>query len=128
MFHKDEIDDAIRRVLDKGTYKISMDSRGQVCNNIFIEGLWGTVKYVEVYLYDYHTVSEGCCRLPTCFQFYNMESIHENLGYRTPMTFISLNRLTLNTCRLARPCTSNIPVYCLGNMERLDYLTEDKFL
>jgi len=62
---------------------ISMDGRGRVFDNIFIERLWRTVKYEEVYLHDYGNVMEareGLCRY---FEFYNKERIHSSLGYLT---------------------------------------------
>jgi putative transposase len=70
--------------LEGHSIQISMDGRGRVHDNIFVERLWRTVKYEEVYLHDYRSVSEARCRLAAYFQFYNMERIHEALGYRTP--------------------------------------------
>jgi putative transposase len=61
-----------------------MDSRGRVWDNIFVERLWRTVKYEEVYLKSYNTVKEARDSLTTYFHFYNTERIHESLGYRTP--------------------------------------------
>ena len=49
-----------------------------------MERLWRTVKYEEVYLHDYPTVSEARYRLADYFHFYNTERIHEALGYQTP--------------------------------------------
>lgn len=63
---------------------ISMDGRGRVFDNIFVERLWRTVKYEEVYLNHYQTVSEARCGLTEYFQFYNTERIHSSLEYRTP--------------------------------------------
>ena len=63
---------------------ISMDGRGRVFDNIFVERLWRTVKYEEVYLNHYQTVSEARCGLTEYFQFYNTEGIHSSLEYRTP--------------------------------------------
>lgn len=64
--------------------RISMDGRGRLYNNIFVERLWRTVKYEEVYLHDYRTVQEARERLGVYFRFYNTERLHEALGYRTP--------------------------------------------
>jgi putative transposase len=64
--------------------RISMDGRGRVYDNIFIERLWRTLKYEEVYLHDYRSVSEAQYRIASYFQFYNTERLHESLGYRTP--------------------------------------------
>lgn len=71
-------------LLEKSDIRISMDGRGRVYDNIFIERLWRTVKYEEVYLHDYRSVSEARSHLAAYFQFYNTERIHEALGYRTP--------------------------------------------
>lgn len=71
-------------LLEKNDIQISMDGRGRVYDNIFVERLWRPVKYEEVYLHDYRSVSEARFHLAAYFQFYNMERIHESLGYRTP--------------------------------------------
>jgi putative transposase len=63
---------------------ISMDGRGRVTDNIFIERLWRTVKYEEVYLKDYLDVLEAVSNLKNYFAFYNHERLHQALGYQTP--------------------------------------------
>jgi putative transposase len=64
--------------------KISMDSKGRALDNIFVERLWRTVKYEEVYLKDYQSVSEAYHALADYFDFYNRERFHQSLDYRTP--------------------------------------------
>lgn len=64
--------------------RISMDSRGRVFDNIFVERLWRTVKYEEVYLHDYQTVKQARDSLARYFRFYNAERLHSSLDYRTP--------------------------------------------
>lgn len=64
--------------------KISMDGRGRVFDNIFIERLWRSVKYEEVYAKNYESVRDAVEGLGRYFQLYNRERIHESLGYRTP--------------------------------------------
>lgn len=64
--------------------KISMDGRGRALDNIFVERLWRTVKYEEVYLKNYRTVEEARASLAVYFRSYNRERIHESLAYRTP--------------------------------------------
>jgi putative transposase len=71
-------------LLENANIRISMDGRGRVYDNIFVERLWRTVKYEEVYLHDYRSVSEARYRLDEYFRLYNTERIHEALGYRTP--------------------------------------------
>lgn len=64
--------------------RISMDGRGRIWDNIFVERLWRSVKYEEVYLKSYETVKEARDGLTRYFQLYNNERLHESLGYRTP--------------------------------------------
>lgn len=71
------------RLLDQGI-KISMDSTGRALDNIFVERLWRTVKYEEVYLKSYRTVEEAEDGLDRYFKFYNHARFHQALGYRTP--------------------------------------------
>jgi putative transposase len=61
-----------------------MDGRGRAYDNIFVERLWRSVKYEEVYLHDYETVSEARRQLSDYYAFYSGEGPHEALGYRTP--------------------------------------------
>ena len=63
---------------------ISMDGRGRCLDNIFVERLWRTVKYEEVYLHDYQTVREAREQLGNYFRFYNEERFHSSLGNRPP--------------------------------------------
>lgn len=70
--------------LEASEVKISMDGRGRVFDNIFVERLWRTVKYEEVYLKSYQTVTEAKAELKKYFHFYNTERLHESLGYKTP--------------------------------------------
>ena len=76
-------DDFTGRLLTAGV-AISMDGRGRVFDNIFIERLWRSVKYEEVYLNDYEDVGEARRRLGAYFDFYNFERPHQSLGYDTP--------------------------------------------
>ncbi len=70
--------------LESHGIRISMDGRGRVFDNIFVERLWLTVKYEEVYLHEYRTVAEARAHLAAYFRFYNEERPHQALGYRTP--------------------------------------------
>ena len=63
---------------------VSMDGRGRAMDNIFVERLWRSVKYEEVYLNDYEQVSEAVRNLGNYFLFYNQERPHQSLGYQTP--------------------------------------------
>ena len=64
--------------------KLSMDGKGRCLDNVFIERLWRTVKYEEVYLRDYLNAEAARKSLGRYFEFYNRERIHEALAYRTP--------------------------------------------
>jgi putative transposase len=64
--------------------RLSMDGRGRAFDNIFVERLWRTVKYEEVYLKDYRNVPEARQGLGNYFPFYNDQRIHQALDYRTP--------------------------------------------
>lgn len=64
--------------------RVSMDGRGRAFDNIFVERLWRSVKYEEVYLKDYRTVAEAREGLQRYFPFYNEQRIHQALDYRTP--------------------------------------------
>lgn len=70
--------------LEAAGVRISMDGRGRVFDNIFIERLWRSVKYEEVYLHSYESVRDARSGLARYFQLYNTERLHEALGYRTP--------------------------------------------
>ena len=63
---------------------MEMDGRGRAYDNIFVERLWRSVKYEEVYLHQYLSVAEARKGLDKYFMFYNTERIHESLGYKTP--------------------------------------------
>jgi putative transposase len=64
--------------------KLSMDGRGRVFDNIFVERLWRSVKYEEVFLYDYQDVGQSRRGMERYFPFYNCERPHESMGYRKP--------------------------------------------
>lgn len=64
--------------------RISRDGRGRALDNIFIERVWRTVKYEEVYLKDYETAPIAVQNLKSFFRFYNQERLHQALNYQTP--------------------------------------------
>lgn len=70
--------------LKEAGVQISMDGRGRVFDNIFIERLWRSVKYEDIYLNDYATVPALDQGLQRYFAFYNHERPHQSLGYRVP--------------------------------------------
>ena len=70
--------------LKKRGISISMDGRGRALDNIFVERLWRTLKYEDVYLKGYETPRELFSGLRDYFQFYNWQRPHQALDYRTP--------------------------------------------
>ena len=72
------------RILKGRGIAISMDGRGRCLDNIFVERLWRTVKYEEVYLSDYQSPGEAQLGLKKYFEFYNRERYHQSLSYQTP--------------------------------------------
>lgn len=64
--------------------KMSMDSKGRALDNIFIERLWRSLKYEDIYLKDYRSFSELREGLNNYFDFYNNKRIHQSLNYKTP--------------------------------------------
>jgi putative transposase len=71
-------------VLEGKGIRVSMDGRGRCMDNIFIERLWRSVKYEEVYLKSYETLLDARAGLNEYFEFYNNSRLHQSLGYKTP--------------------------------------------
>lgn len=70
--------------LESAGVRVSMDGRGRCLDNVFIERLWRSVKYEDIYLKDYESVPELEAGLENYICFYNEERPHQGLGYRTP--------------------------------------------
>lgn len=90
-------------VLQQQGVRISMDGRGRALDNVFVERLWRSVKYEEVYLRDYRTVAEARQGLGAYFHFYNHQRFHQSLGYRTPAAVYLAGRRVERT----RPMTES---------------------
>lgn len=73
-------------LLERGI-KISMDGKGRCIDNIFVERLWRSVKYEEVYLHAYDDVAKARAGIGRYLAFYNTERPHQALGYQTPDEF-----------------------------------------
>ena len=71
-------------VLVDNNISISMDGRGRCLDNIFVERLWRSVKYENVYLKGYQTIPEARAGLTEYFDFYNKERYHQSLDNKTP--------------------------------------------
>ncbi len=70
-----------------------MDGRGAWRDNVFVERLWRSVKYEEVYLRAYDTVAEARASIGRYLDFFNTKRPHSSLGARTP-DYTYFNRLT----------------------------------
>ena len=76
--------DAFTGVLKEADIKISMDGKGRWVDNVFVERLWRSLKYEEVYLKAYDTVAEARLGIGNYFRFYNRERRHQSLDRQTP--------------------------------------------
>lgn len=100
--------------LEAAGVAISMDGRGRALDNVFVERLWRSVKYEEVYLKDYEDGWQAEASLSSYFRFYCDERLHQSLGYRTPAAAHQENdsrdqghRTKTNSNRAQKNTTSN---------------------
>jgi putative transposase len=70
--------------LEAAGVAVSMDGRGRALDNVFVERLWRSVKYEDIYIQGYDTVPGLHRGLARYFAFYNDERLHQSLDYRTP--------------------------------------------
>lgn len=82
--------------------RVSMDGRGRALDNVFVERLWRTVKYEEIYLRDYANVAEAQRSLEKYFAFYSHERPHQALGHETPAAVYQGGRGGLRSRRRRR--------------------------
>ena len=113
--------EAFTGLLEQHRIRISMDGKGSYNDNLFIERLWRTVKYEEVYLKAYQDGRDARASLGDYFRFYNTERPHQALGYQTPAEVFNLmpvevtnggmvESLTSNTLRIAGPALNIAPI------------------
>src|SRR2546423_5565018 len=89
---------------------ISMDGKGRCMDNIFVERLWRSLKYEEVYLHAYATVAEAKAGIDAWLDFYNSERQHQSLGYRTPRQILPGRPVDMWTIGVAdRLCFPRFP-------------------
>lgn len=100
--------------LEAAGVAISMDGRGRALDNVFVERLWRSVKYEEVYLKDYADGWQAEDSLRSYFRFYCDERLHQSLDYRTPAAAHQENdsrdqahRTKTNSNRAQQKATSN---------------------
>lgn len=75
---------AFTDILSQAEIQISMDGRGRALDNIFIERFWRSLKYEDIYIWNYASVPELLAGLQRYFTRYNRHRPHQSLGYRTP--------------------------------------------
>jgi putative transposase len=107
-------------LLERHGVRISMDGKGRYSDNLFIERLWRTVKYEEVYLRAYQDGRDARACIGDYFRFYNTERPHQALGYRTPAEVFAsslatthggmVESLTSDTLRTAGPNLNMAPI------------------
>lgn len=76
--------EAFTRTLEVAGVAVSMDGRGRALDNVFVERLWRSVKYEDIYLQCYDDVPGLRQGMERYFAFYNEERLHQSLAYRTP--------------------------------------------
>ena len=86
--------EAFTRLLTERDIRISQDGKGRYLDNIFVERLWRSVKYEEVYLKAYSQVLEARAGIGSYLAFYNGERPHQALSYRTPEEVYRSTRTT----------------------------------
>ena len=101
-------------LLERHGVKISMDGKGRYADNIFVERLWRTVKYEEVYLKAYSNGREAKAGLDAYFGFYNTQRPHQALGYRTPAEVFSGDSAQLDEQSIQRRSSPNGALADLG--------------
>jgi len=98
--------EAFTGLLERHGVRISMDGKGRYRDNIFVERLWRTVKYEEVYLKAYSNGREARAEIDNYIRFYNTQRPHQALGYRTPAQVFngdSVQRTAQTTVRRMSP-------------------------
>ena len=88
MFNTDQgsqfTSDGFISVLESHDIRISMDGKGRALDNIFVERLWRSLKYEDIYIKDYRTMLELKVGVKNYFEFFNSERFHQSLDYATP--------------------------------------------
>ena len=84
--------------LEQHAIQISMDGRGRALDNIFVERLWRSVKYEDVYIKNYSSLKEAREGLRKYFEFYNYERLHQSLNYQTPSAIYGSKRSHGSSC------------------------------
>jgi putative transposase len=102
-------DEAFTGLLKQHGVRISMDGKGRYSDNLFIERLWRTVKYEEVYLKAYQNGREARVGIGDYFRFYNLERPHQALGYLTPAEVFITRQVEAPDGGMVQSLISDIP-------------------
>ena len=70
--------------LERNNVRISMDGKSRAKDDIYIERLWRILKYEDIYIKEYETVTDCVAGVMKYFRFYNAERFHQSLEYKTP--------------------------------------------
>ncbi len=94
-------------MLEEHGVAISMDGRGRWMDNVFVERLWRSLKYEEVYLHAYETVAAARAGIGGWLRFYNEERLHRALDYRTPSAVFAAARRPVDMMDIADAMTTS---------------------
>jgi len=98
--------EAFTGLMEQHGVRISMNGKGRYSDNLFIERLWRTVKYEEIYLKAYHDGSDARISLGKYFSFYNTERPHQALGYWTPAEVFNSSKVAATDTTMVEFLTS----------------------
>jgi len=107
-------------VLENNNIQISMDGKRRWVDNVFVERLWRSLKYEEIYPHCYDTVFEAKAGISAYFNFYNNERLHQALGYTTP------NEVYSNSLKSISTNTNNTTD--LNNLIKIDLKKEQELM
>ena len=110
--------EAFTGLLERYGVRVSMDGKGSYNDNLFIERLWRSVKYEEVYLKAYQDGREARARIGSYFRFYNAERPHQALGYRTPAEVFLSTPVNAANGDLVESARQDTPI--TGSMRKAD--------
>ena len=110
--------EAFTVLLEHHGVRVSMDGKGSYNDNLFIERLWRSVKYEEVYLKAYQDGREARARIGSYFRFYNAERPHQALGYRTPAEVFLSTPVNAANGDLVESARQDTPI--TGSMRKAD--------
>jgi len=110
--------EAFTGLLEHHGVRVSMDGKGSYNDNLFIERLWRSVKYEEVYLKAYQDGREARAGIGSYFRFYNSERPHQALGYRTPAEVFLSAPVEAKDKSLVESVRQDIPI--AGSLRKAD--------